>query len=150
MKKTIFTLALSGVTAFSAFAGPAHSTSSFKLPSYSAPSFKMPTLSPAYKPAPSFKMPTYRLEPTYATRRTVGTYATTGLPRVERSQPARREFLKQQGFSRTPPGCEVHHVVALHHGGADTPANMQLLSKAEHQRITITERQQDGSLYIHR
>lgn len=29
--------------------------------------------------------------------------------------------------ARTPPGCEVDHIVPLAKGGADVPANMQLL-----------------------
>jgi hypothetical protein len=47
--------------------------------------------------------------------------------RIKRSSSARRHFLRSQGFTHTPPGCQVDHVVPLAKGGADTPANMQLL-----------------------
>ena len=50
--------------------------------------------------------------------------------RIQRSSSARRRFLKAQGLTRTPAGCQVDHVVPLAKGGADDPANMQLLCGA--------------------
>lgn len=47
--------------------------------------------------------------------------------RIKRSSSARRTFLKSQGLTHTPRGCQVDHVTPLARGGADTPANMQLL-----------------------
>jgi hypothetical protein len=38
-----------------------------------------------------------------------------------------RGFLLAHGLTRTPPGCQIGHTVPLAKGGADVPANMQLL-----------------------
>jgi 5-methylcytosine-specific restriction endonuclease McrA len=46
---------------------------------------------------------------------------------IKRSSTARRRFLRSRGLTYTPPGCQVDHVVPLAKGGADIPANMQLL-----------------------
>ena len=40
------------------------------------------------------------------------------------------------GFDGVPEGYEVHHVVPLSEGGADTPDNMILVSEADHAAIT--------------
>jgi hypothetical protein len=46
---------------------------------------------------------------------------------IVRSSSARRRFLQGLGLTRTPPGCQVDHVIPLAKGGPDVPANMQLL-----------------------
>jgi hypothetical protein len=69
------------------------------------------------------------------------TYKSTGLPKVDRSQTAKENFLKQRGLDRVPSGYEVDHIVPLHKGGSDTPSNMQLLPKELHQQKTAAERQ---------
>lgn len=53
-----------------------------------------------------------------------------------RSLSARNEFLHQHGFSSLPAGYEVHHVVPLCEGGADSPDNMILVTEAQHDFIT--------------
>lgn len=50
--------------------------------------------------------------------------------RLRRSSAARMHFLRSHGLTRTPRGCQVDHVVPLAKGGADSPANMQLLCGA--------------------
>ena len=49
---------------------------------------------------------------------------------------ARDAFLSVHGFDGVPEGYEVHHVVPLSEGGADTPDNMILVSEADHAAIT--------------
>lgn len=49
---------------------------------------------------------------------------------------ARSAFLQQHGLESVPPGYEVHHIIPLCQGGADTPDNMILLSAEEHARVT--------------
>ncbi|HSP98537.1 MAG TPA: HNH endonuclease signature motif containing protein [Candidatus Dormibacteraeota bacterium] len=39
----------------------------------------------------------------------------------------RQEFLRQDGLTRTPPGCQVDHIVPLAKGGTDSVGNLQLL-----------------------
>ena len=49
---------------------------------------------------------------------------------------ARDAFLSAHGFDSVPEGDEVHQVVPLSEGGADTPDNMILVSEADHAAIT--------------
>lgn len=49
---------------------------------------------------------------------------------------ARSTFLQQHGLESVPAGYEVHHIIPLCQGGADTPDNMILLSAEEHARVT--------------
>ena len=49
---------------------------------------------------------------------------------------ARSAFLQQHGLESVPAGYEVHHIIPLCQGGADTPDNMILLSAEEHARVT--------------
>jgi hypothetical protein len=53
-----------------------------------------------------------------------------------RSLSARNEFLNMHGFTSVPEGYEVHHVVPLCEGGADSPDNMILVTEAQHDFIT--------------
>ena len=53
-----------------------------------------------------------------------------------RSASAVTNFLHQNGYTEIPAGYEVHHIVPLSQGGADSPENMILLTEAEHQQIT--------------
>jgi 5-methylcytosine-specific restriction endonuclease McrA len=65
-------------------------------------------------------------------------YKSSGLPE-HRSADAKRRFLRQHGYRRVPPGYEVDHIVPLSAGGADTPSNMELISKSAHHRKTASE-----------
>lgn len=65
-------------------------------------------------------------------------YKSSGLPE-HRSADAKRRFLRQHGYRRVPPGYEVDHIVPLSAGGADTPSNMELISKSAHHRKTARE-----------
>jgi hypothetical protein len=47
--------------------------------------------------------------------------------RIKRSSSARERLLLAHGLTRTPPGCQVDHIIPPVKGGADVPANMQLL-----------------------
>lgn len=59
---------------------------------------------------------------------------------VMRSQEARLDFLAQHDLERIPAGWEIHHVVPLSEGGADTPDNMVLLRAEDHDWITTQHR----------
>ena len=54
----------------------------------------------------------------------------------ERDLTARNEFLAHHGFDSVPEGYEVHHIVPLCEGGADSPDNMVLIKSEEHDTIT--------------
>ncbi|MBI5101567.1 MAG: HNH endonuclease [Nitrospirae bacterium] len=56
--------------------------------------------------------------------------------RIERSQSAKQEFLRQHGLTHVPKGYEVDHRVPLYAGGRDDPSNMQLLTTAQHHQKT--------------
>ncbi|MGI6647590.1 MAG: HNH endonuclease signature motif containing protein [Bacillota bacterium] len=45
-------------------------------------------------------------------------------------------FLTEHGYTETPDGYEVHHIIPLSEGGADHPANMVLVLEEEHDQIT--------------
>ncbi len=45
--------------------------------------------------------------------------------RIERSEVAKRDFMKQTGFPNGRPGYVVDHIVPLAKGGKDVPSNMQ-------------------------
>lgn len=45
-------------------------------------------------------------------------------------------FLQMHGFENIPAGYEIHHIVPLAEGGADTPQNMVLVPEAMHDQIT--------------
>ena len=69
-----------------------------------------------------------------------GQYYQSGFPKVERSSAVRSEFLSQRGYSSTPAGYQVDHVVPLSRGGADATYNMQLLPTSMHRAKTAQER----------
>jgi len=69
-----------------------------------------------------------------------GQYYQTGYPKVERSSSVRSEFLRERGYSSTPAGYEVDHVVPLSRGGPDATYNMQLLPTSVHRAKTAQER----------
>ena len=69
-----------------------------------------------------------------------GQYYQSGYPKVERSSAVRSEFLSQRGYSSTPAGYQVDHVVPLSRGGADATYNMQLLPTSMHRAKTAQER----------
>lgn len=60
---------------------------------------------------------------------------------VVRNPDIREEFLTSHGFTDTPAGWEVHHIVPLSEGGADSPDNMVLLREQDHDWITAQHRQ---------
>lgn len=55
-------------------------------------------------------------------------YSTTGKPTVKRSETNKKTFLKSKGYSKTPIGYEIDHIIPLSEGGTDDPSNMQLLT----------------------
>ena len=66
-------------------------------------------------------------------------YKSTGFPKVNRSESARHQYLKNLEYDKVPAGYEVDHVVPLSRGGADEPSNMQLLTEYEHHQKTARE-----------
>ena len=72
-------------------------------------------------------------------------YSTTGKPMVERSQAAKKEFLKTKGLKKIPSGYQIDHIKPLSEGGSDTPSNMQLISVDQHKRKTARERTKNAS-----
>lgn len=67
-------------------------------------------------------------------------YTTTGKPVIKRSEINKRDFLKSKGYSETPKGYEIDHIIPLSEGGTDDPNNMQLLTIKEHRLKTAKER----------
>jgi len=57
----------------------------------------------------------------------------------KRDPEKRQKFLEKQGLKRAPNGYEVDHIKPLEDGGRDSVANMQLLTKAQHQKKTDRE-----------
>lgn len=51
----------------------------------------------------------------------------------------RDAFLHSHGFSEVPEGYDVHHIVPLCEGGADSPDNMVLVSKFDHAQATAAQ-----------
>ena len=58
-----------------------------------------------------------------------------------RSSSVRRQFLKNQGLTSTPKGCQVDHIRPLSCGGADSLENLQLLCGEALKAKERTERQ---------
>lgn len=95
-------------------------------------------LAASHEQAQAQTQPTYKLG---STEYFYGqTYSSTGQPKVKRSPAVRQEFLRSQGYDKTPYGYEVDHIVPLHKGGADATWNMQLLPKDLHRQKTARER----------
>lgn len=86
----------------------------------------------------NFKSPKYKIG---RTKYNYGeTYKSSGLPKVDRSSSAKKEFLKSKGYSKKPSGYEVDHIIPLSKGGQDVPSNMQLIPKEVHKQKTANER----------
>lgn len=68
------------------------------------------------------------------------TYSTTGKPLVKRSAANKTKFLKAKGFTATPVGYEIDHIIPLSQGGSDDASNMQLLTITQHRAKTARER----------
>jgi 5-methylcytosine-specific restriction endonuclease McrA len=64
--------------------------------------------------------------------------------RIERSESAKHAFLKNHGYKRVPSGYEVDHIIPLYAGGRDSPSNMQLLTKAQHNAKTRADYERYG------
>ena len=45
--------------------------------------------------------------------------------RIQRSEGAKRDFMKESGYPKGRPGYVVDHIVPLSKGGRDVPSNMQ-------------------------
>ena len=67
-------------------------------------------------------------------------YKSSGLPKVARSESAKKKFLRSLGYKRVPSGFEVDHIKPLSEGGSDSPSNMQLIPKSTHKQKTASER----------
>ena len=118
--------------------GSSFSSRSYGLPSWSGS--RSHVSSPAFR---SYSAPAFRsTTPSSAGTRYIRgqTYTTTGLPKVNRSEAAKSQFLRQHGYTSVPAGYQVDHRVPLFRGGSDTPSNMQLLPSAVHQAKTAAER----------
>lgn len=104
-----------------------------------------------YYPAPSTTYPTYP-KTTYPTAKTTykirvyssassssaGHYTSSGhvgardsRGRIVRSASAKHKFMQMTGYPHGRPGYVVDHIIALKHGGADDPSNMQWQTIAE-------------------
>lgn len=61
--------------------------------------------------------------------------------RMKLSDPTQPEnlFLNMHGYDELPQGFEVHHIIPLSEGEADTPNNMILLSETDHDHITAMQ-----------
>ena len=57
---------------------------------------------------------------------------------IVRDISARNEFLAMHGYDSVPEGYEVHHIVPLSEGGADSSDNMILVESDDHDKITAT------------
>ena len=68
------------------------------------------------------------------------TYSTTGKPMVKRSFANKTKFLRSKGYTSTPFGYQIDHIIPLSQGGTDSPSNMQLLTIEQHARKTERER----------
>jgi hypothetical protein len=68
------------------------------------------------------------------------TYETTRKPKVKRSQANKQAYLRSLGYTQTPVGYEVDHIIPLSQGGSDSPSNMQLLTVQQHRIKTARER----------
>ncbi|HEU4630235.1 MAG TPA: HNH endonuclease signature motif containing protein [Gemmatimonadaceae bacterium] len=64
---------------------------------------------------------------------------------MQRSQAAKREFMRQTGHPHGWPGHVVDHIVPLACGGADSPSNMQWQTTAEAKAKDRVERRGCGS-----
>src|SRR5262249_27357366 len=51
--------------------------------------------------------------------------------RIQRSEAAKREFMKSTGYPHGRPGYVVDHIIPLAKGGRDVPSNMQWQTIAE-------------------
>jgi|GEM_PF-1174608 len=73
----------------------------------------------------------------------------TGYPKG-RSEAAKKAFLRSKGFKKVPKGYQVDHKIPLWQGGADTPANMELLTTKQHQAKTKREMKLYWKTYPHK
>src|SRR5690348_13699745 len=59
------------------------------------------------------------------------TCARDGHGRIERSEQAKEQFMRDTGYPHGRPGYVVDHIVPLKRGGADAPYNMQWQTKED-------------------
>jgi len=58
---------------------------------------------------------------------------------TKRNPEVKKRFLKQKVLKRTPVGKAVDHIKPLIDGGPETVANMQLITKKQHEAKTARE-----------
>lgn len=120
--------------------------SSPRAPRVTSPRVSAPRSLGRARPSSSPAIPRQKATTAYRTPRATASrqdYYASGLPK-HRSESAKRQFLRQRGLERVPQGYEVDHIVPLSEGGADTPANMQLLTESAHHRKTASEAKRYG------
>ena len=74
-------------------------------------------------------------------------YSTTGKPKVVRSAANKKAFLNSRGYTSTPYGYEIDHIIPLSQGGSDDPSNMQLLTVSQHKAKTAREKANVSKTY---
>ena len=62
-----------------------------------------------------------------------------GFAMTKRDPEVKKRFLKKLGLKRTPPGKAVDHIKPLIDGGPETVANIQLITKKQHEVKTARE-----------
>lgn len=136
LTNTVLARGRGGYGGYKSFSSPRTSTPRIYSPRISTPRISSPKIFSPKKSTP--KIPTFS-----APKIPSPSYPKIGISssnKPERSEAKKRQFLKQQGLDKVPPGFEVDHIVPLSKGGADESYNMQLIPKEMHKQKTKMER----------